>query len=208
MTHRHHRHQGEAATRATGSSPAPPCSRGRMILVTLAAVAVFLIVQSIPALVASHEDASILTDELLVVRRPARLRHHLGRRARAPHGRADLDRHRPLHLALRAPAPRLRCSATSSTCSRPCRRSCSASGASACSPPRCSPSTPGSPRTSAGSRSSPARSRAPAARSSPPASCSPSWCCRSSPRSAARSSCRPRSSTRRPRSRSAPPAGR
>jgi phosphate transport system permease protein len=35
---------------------------GSMILVTLAAVAVFLIVQSIPALVASHEDASILTD--------------------------------------------------------------------------------------------------------------------------------------------------
>jgi phosphate transport system permease protein len=35
---------------------------GSMILVTLAAVAVFLIVQSIPALVASREDASILTD--------------------------------------------------------------------------------------------------------------------------------------------------
>ena len=35
---------------------------GSMILVTLAAVAVFLIVQSLPALVASHEDASILTD--------------------------------------------------------------------------------------------------------------------------------------------------
>ena len=33
---------------------------GSMILVTLAAVAVFLIVQSLPALVASHEDASIL----------------------------------------------------------------------------------------------------------------------------------------------------
>jgi phosphate transport system permease protein len=35
---------------------------GSMILVTLAAVAVFLIVQSLPALIASHEDASILTD--------------------------------------------------------------------------------------------------------------------------------------------------
>ena len=33
---------------------------GSMILVTLAAVALFLIIQSIPALVASHEDASIL----------------------------------------------------------------------------------------------------------------------------------------------------
>jgi phosphate transport system permease protein len=35
---------------------------GSMILITLAAVAIFLIVQSIPALFASHEDASILTD--------------------------------------------------------------------------------------------------------------------------------------------------
>ena len=35
---------------------------GTMILVTLAAVAVFLIVQSVPALIADHEDASILTD--------------------------------------------------------------------------------------------------------------------------------------------------
>ena len=35
---------------------------GSMILVTLAAVAIFLIVQSIPALVADHEDASILPD--------------------------------------------------------------------------------------------------------------------------------------------------
>jgi phosphate transport system permease protein len=35
---------------------------GSMILVTLAAVAVFLIVQSLPALIAGHEDASILTD--------------------------------------------------------------------------------------------------------------------------------------------------
>lgn len=35
---------------------------GSMILVTLAAVAIFLIVQSLPALIASHEDASILTD--------------------------------------------------------------------------------------------------------------------------------------------------
>ncbi len=35
---------------------------GSMILVTLAAVAVFLIVQSLPALIANHEDASILTD--------------------------------------------------------------------------------------------------------------------------------------------------
>jgi phosphate transport system permease protein len=33
---------------------------GSMILVTLAAVALFLIIQSIPALVANHEDASIL----------------------------------------------------------------------------------------------------------------------------------------------------
>ncbi|HEX6367011.1 MAG TPA: phosphate ABC transporter permease subunit PstC [Agromyces sp.] len=33
---------------------------GSMILVTLAAVALFLIIQSIPALVASHDDASIL----------------------------------------------------------------------------------------------------------------------------------------------------
>jgi phosphate transport system permease protein len=33
-----------------------------LILITLAAVAIFLIVQSIPALFASHEDASILTD--------------------------------------------------------------------------------------------------------------------------------------------------
>ena len=36
---------------------------GSMILVTLAAVAIFLIVQSIPALVAGHEDASILDDD-------------------------------------------------------------------------------------------------------------------------------------------------
>ena len=35
---------------------------GSMILVTLAAVAIFLIVQSIPALVADHEDASILPE--------------------------------------------------------------------------------------------------------------------------------------------------
>ncbi|MGW4930132.1 phosphate ABC transporter permease subunit PstC [Agromyces sp. NPDC004153] len=35
---------------------------GSMILVTLAAVAIFLIVQSLPALVADHEDASILPD--------------------------------------------------------------------------------------------------------------------------------------------------
>ena len=35
---------------------------GAMILVTLAAVALFLIVQSIPAFVASHEDASILPE--------------------------------------------------------------------------------------------------------------------------------------------------
>ncbi|KRE21201.1 phosphate ABC transporter permease subunit PstC [Agromyces sp. Soil535] len=35
---------------------------GSMILVTLAAVAIFLIVQSLPALIASHEDASILPE--------------------------------------------------------------------------------------------------------------------------------------------------
>jgi len=35
---------------------------GSMILVTLAAVAIFLIVQSLPALIASHEDASIVPD--------------------------------------------------------------------------------------------------------------------------------------------------
>ena len=37
---------------------------------------------------------------------PLALRHDLGRRPRAAHGRAALDRHRALHLALRAPPPR------------------------------------------------------------------------------------------------------
>jgi len=36
---------------------------GSMILVTLAAVAIFLIVQSVPAFVAGHDDASILPDD-------------------------------------------------------------------------------------------------------------------------------------------------
>ena len=140
-----------------------------MILVTLAAVAIFLIVQSIPALFADSEDASILARQLLGVRRPARLRHGLGRLPRAAHGPAALDRHRPLHLALRAAPPAHGASATSSTCSPRCPRSSSASGASACSPRPSSRSTPGSSRTSAGSRCSPAPSRAPAAPSSPPA---------------------------------------
>ena len=48
-------------------------------------------------------------------------------------------RHRALHLALRTAPRSRRASATSSTCSPPCRRSSSASGASRCSPPPSSP---------------------------------------------------------------------
>ena len=66
----------------------------------------------------------------------------------------------------------------------------------------------GSTTTWRSSRSSPGRVHRPAARCSPPASCWRSWPCRSSPRSAARSSPRPRACTRRPRSPWAPPAGR
>ena len=45
--------------------------------------------------------------ELLGVRRPADLRHAVGGRARAGHRRADRDRDRAVHLALRAATPRV-----------------------------------------------------------------------------------------------------
>ena len=128
---------------------------GSMILVTLAAVAIFLIVQSIPAFVADHEDASILPDELLGLRRPPPLRHRLGRGARAASWPSRSRSASPCSSRTTRRAGWPRCSATSSTCSPPCPRSCSASGASACWPRPCSPSTPGSSTTSAGSRSSP-----------------------------------------------------
>ena len=52
---------------------------GSMILVTLAAVAIFLIVQSIPGLTATSETASLLTTQLLGLR--------LARWPSAPSGR-------------------------------------------------------------------------------------------------------------------------
>ncbi len=51
---------------------------GSMILVTLAAVAIFLIIQSIPGLSATSEDASILTTNFWDYVWPLVVRHGLG----------------------------------------------------------------------------------------------------------------------------------
>ena len=112
-------HAGQGRGSAPGRprrSPAALVSAGALILVTLAAVAVFLVVQSIPALVVDPKELPGLPVQLLGLRRAARLRHRLGGRARADHGGAGVARHRAVHLALRARAGSRRCSATSSTC--------------------------------------------------------------------------------------------
>ena len=78
---------------------------GSMILVTLAAVAIFLIIQSIPGLTATSDTASLLTSNFWAVRRPAGVRHGLGVAPRPAHGGAAVCGGRALHLALRAPPP-------------------------------------------------------------------------------------------------------
>ena len=129
---------------------------GSLILVTLAAVALFLDRPEHPRARRDAARTRRSSRQLLGLRRPARLRHRLGRLLALVIAMPARDRHRALHLALRAAPARRRASATSSTCSPPCPPSSSASGASACSPRRSSRSTPGSSTTSAGSRSSPA----------------------------------------------------
>ena len=170
MTHRHSTAiKAQAATGRPRLLRARHRRRGRSSSSTLAAVAVFLIVQSIPALVADPRGAS---DPRRRASGPTSARSSSApsgpRPSRSSWPCPISHRHRALHLALRAapprPGPRLH--------HRPARRRAVGRvrplGHRACSPPPCSRSTPGSPRTSAGSRSSPARSRAPAARSSPP----------------------------------------
>ena len=71
---------------------------GSMILVTLAAVAFFLIIQSIPGLGATSDDASLLTTNFWDYVWPLAVRHDLGRVPRAPDGRAALARRRAVHL--------------------------------------------------------------------------------------------------------------
>ena len=58
-----------------------PSSPAALILAVLAAVAIFLVVQSIPAFTAEPGELPDAPPRLLDVRRPARLRHHLGRRS-------------------------------------------------------------------------------------------------------------------------------
>ena len=83
---------------------------GALILVVLAAVAVFLVLRAWPALTAgggrARRGGQLVPRGrvLLELRRPARLRHAPRRRARAAHRDPGRDRDRAVHLALR-PAP-------------------------------------------------------------------------------------------------------
>ena len=128
---------------------------GSMILATLAAVAFFLIIQSIPALGAGSDEASLISTNFWDYVWPLAVRNDLGRVPRPPDGRAALARRRAVHHRTTHRAASRRDSVTSSTCSRPSPPWSSACGESSCSRRPCSPSTPGSTRTWAGSRSSP-----------------------------------------------------
>ena len=161
--------EGEAAARRPRLLR-PAVVAGSMILVTLAAVAIFLIVQSIPALGATPTRRPLLTHQLLGLRRPARSSARSGPRSSRCSWRCRSSIGIALfisHYAPRRLAPGLGyvvdlLAAVPSVVF-------GLWGIGVLAPGRAARLRLARRATSAGSRSSPAPSRPPAARSSPSA---------------------------------------